>query len=316
MSDVGSDVPRSAEALYGLPPERFVAERNQLAKALAAKGDPDAAAVRKLARPSQLASALNRLSRARPERIGALLDAGARLRKGQRRALSGGGAEELRAAETAVRDAARALRNEATAALAEDGGKPPPASLLAGLELALRVAATGTEPDREALRRGLLTKEPERSGFGELTGLAAVSGAARAERGTGEREDGKAGKAERRKARRGEAERERGTAERERGTAERGKSAEREGQRAERERARAERAARVEQEAQERADARARQRAAAQARKDLAAGEAELRRRVRELEAADRRAAEARERRDEAERAVAEARTRLQGLEA
>jgi hypothetical protein len=309
MSDVGSEVPRAAEALYGLPPERFVAERNQLAKALAAKGDPDAAAVRKLARPSQLASALNRLSRARPERIGALLDAGARLRKGQRRALSGGGAEELRAAETAVRDAARALRNEATAALAEDGGKPPPASLLAGLELALRVAATGTEPDREALRRGLLTKEPERSGFGELTGLAAVSGAARAERGTGEREDGKAGKAERRKARRGEAERERGTAER-------GKSAEREGQRAERERARAERAARVEQEAQERADARARQRAAAQARKDLAAGEAELRRRVRELEAADRRAAEARERRDEAERAVAEARTRLQGLEA
>jgi hypothetical protein len=309
MSDVGSEVPRAAEALYGLPPERFVAERNQLAKALAAKGDPDAAAVRKLARPSQLASALNRLSRARPERIGALLDAGARLRKGQRRALSGGGAEELRAAETAVRDAARALRNEATAALAEDGGKPPPASLLAGLELALRVAATGTEPDREALRRGLLTKEPERSGFGELTGLAAVSGAARAERGTGEREDGKAGKAERRKARRGEAERERGTAER-------GKSAEREGQRAERERARAERAARVEQEAQERADARARQRAAAQARKDLAAGEAELRRRVRELEAADRRAAEARERRDEAERAVAEARTRLEGLEA
>jgi hypothetical protein len=309
MSDVGSEVPRAAEALYGLPPERFVAERNQLARALAAKGDPDAAAVRKLARPSQLASALNRLSRARPERIRALLDAGARLRKGQRRALSGGGAEELRAAETAVRDAARALRNEATAALAEDGGKPPPASLLAGLELALRVAATGTEPDREALRRGVLTKEPERSGFGELTGLAAVSGAARAERGTGEREDGKAGKAERRKARRGEAERERGTAER-------GKSAEREGQRAERERARAERAARVEQEAQERADARARQRAAAQARKDLAAGETELRRRVRELEAADRRAAEARERRDEAERAVAEARTRLQGLEA
>lgn len=58
-------VPAAAEALYALPPSRFVAERNALAKALAAKGDPAAAAVRKLARPTGLAWAMNRLARDR-----------------------------------------------------------------------------------------------------------------------------------------------------------------------------------------------------------------------------------------------------------
>lgn len=175
----GVDLPDAAKALYALPPSRFVAERNALAAALAARGDPAAAAVRKLARPVGLAWVLNRLARERRRDVEALADAGDLVRRGQRRALAGAGAQALREAEETLRDVARRLRAEAAPILAAEGREVPDATL-ARVELLLRVGATG--PAQGALRDGVLAREPapgeELSGFTVLAGGRGTSAAA------------------------------------------------------------------------------------------------------------------------------------------
>lgn len=166
------DLPPEAAALLAVPPSRFGAERAAAARALADRGDPAAAAVRKLRRPVGLAWVLNRLSRDHPRELRALLGAGDRLRAGQRRALSGQGAEALREAEGALRGAARALRLEADRLLAAEG-RPAPAATLARIELLLRVAATGAA--REPLAAATLAREPEVGDAG-LSGLTVLAG--------------------------------------------------------------------------------------------------------------------------------------------
>jgi hypothetical protein len=168
------DVPRVAEPLYGLPPSRFTAERNALAKALAARQDRAAETVRKLPRPVGLAWVLNRLAHERPRELAALVASGDRLRAGQRRALSGGGAGELRTAEDELRARARALRAEGERILAAEGRPASPTSL-ARLELLLRVAAPIPGAARDALVRGVLAREPEIAP-GELAGFAVLPG--------------------------------------------------------------------------------------------------------------------------------------------
>jgi hypothetical protein len=177
------DLPPEARELFALPPPRFTAERNALAAALAARGDPRAPRVRKLARPLGLAWVLNRLAREGPDEVQALLEAGDRLRAGQRRAVSGGGPEALREADAALRVAARALRLRAGALLAAEG-RPAPDALLARVELLLRLAATG--PDREPFREASLGREPA-APVDALSGFAVVAGGpdpAQAARGT------------------------------------------------------------------------------------------------------------------------------------
>lgn len=168
------DIPPAAEPLYSLPPTRFTAERNSLARALADRRDPAAAAVRKLPRPVGLAWVLNRLAQERPHEMAALVAAGDRLSSGQRRALSGAGADELRAAEDDLRGRARALRSEAERILAAEK-RPAQPAVLARLELLLRVAAPVAGPGRDALRRGVLVREPEIA-TGELAGFAVLAG--------------------------------------------------------------------------------------------------------------------------------------------
>jgi hypothetical protein len=166
------EIPPAAEALFALPPSRFAGERDALARTLAARGDPTAAAVRKLRRPVGLAWVLNRLAREHGPDVRALLEAGGRLRAGQRRALSGGGADELREAEGALRDRVRALGSEAARILAAEG-RPPAA--VARIELLLRELAPAAGPLREALQRGVLAHEPD-VGSGELSGFALLPG--------------------------------------------------------------------------------------------------------------------------------------------
>jgi hypothetical protein len=168
-------LPAGAEALLALAPDRFVAEREALAARLAERSDATGAAlVRRLRRPVGLAWLLNRLAQTRRDELDALLAAGDRLRAGQRRAIAGEGPEALREAEEAVRGAARALRTEAHRAMEEEGRRPDPAAL-ARLELLLRVVAGVTGEVREALRRGVLEREPEVAG-GDLSGLGVVPG--------------------------------------------------------------------------------------------------------------------------------------------
>jgi hypothetical protein len=156
----GMSLPDAARALLALPPDRFVEERDTLARALASRGDGAAAEVRKLRRPVGLAWVLNRLARERPGELEALLRAGDRLRRGHRRALAGKGAAELRAAEEELRGVARSLRLEAGRVLEGAGRSADPAAL-SRVELLLRLVAPAPGPERDALRRGDLQAEPE-----------------------------------------------------------------------------------------------------------------------------------------------------------
>jgi hypothetical protein len=166
------ELPEDARTLLALPPDRFVAERDALARSLAERGDRAAAEVRKLRRPLGLAWLLNRLARERRGDVEALLRAGDRLAQGHRRAMSGGGPGELRQAEDELRVRARALRGEAAKALEAAGKRTDPA-VLSRLELLLRLLAPAAGPDREAFRAGVLAVEP-RPASG-AAGLAAVT---------------------------------------------------------------------------------------------------------------------------------------------
>ena len=112
------------DRLFGLPLERFVAERDALAKALRADGRRDeAAAVKALAKPSVAAWAVNQAVRARPAEARALWAAGDALAGAQEDLLAGRGdalalrdaARGEQAARGALVDAARGLLNEAGA---------------------------------------------------------------------------------------------------------------------------------------------------------------------------------------------------------
>jgi hypothetical protein len=200
------DLPPEATALLAVPPARFAAEREALARALAGRGDPAAPAVRKLRRPVGLAWVLNRLTRDHPREVRGLLEAGDRLRAGQRRAVSGAGAGALRDADAAVRERARSLRLEAERLLAA-AGRPAAAATLARIELLLRVAASG--PAREALAAGTLAREPEVGDAG-LSGLTILAGGAAPVTRSAERREAPRGAQERvarqREAREGAAE--------------------------------------------------------------------------------------------------------------
>ena len=81
MGSHGND---RVDALYQLPLDQFIRERDALAKDLRADGDRDAAAgIKKLAKPSVGAWAVNQLWWQHPEEFAALIEAGDCLRKAQ-----------------------------------------------------------------------------------------------------------------------------------------------------------------------------------------------------------------------------------------
>src|SRR5512133_2017401 len=162
--------------LLATPPRRFVAARGAAAQALEEAGDPSAATVRKLRRPTGLAWVMNRLALDHGDDVDALLAAGDRVRAGQRRAMAGGGAEALRDAEGELRDRARTLRLAGAEVLKEEERSASPAAL-ARLELLLRTVATAPGPARDALRAARLEREPEIAS-GDLSGFAVVAGGA------------------------------------------------------------------------------------------------------------------------------------------
>ncbi|WP_243337232.1 hypothetical protein [Anaeromyxobacter soli] len=279
--------------LLATSPSRFTAERDALARALAERGDAaGAAALRKVRRPVGLAWVLNRVARERGHEIEALLEAGDRLRAGQRRALAGQGAAALREAEQELRTAARALRGRAAEVLASEGRPASPVAL-ARVELLLRVAATAPGGAREALRAGALQRDPEVAA-GDLSGLGLVAGGGAEAAGTAS--GGTAGTSRKARAAAPRASAPKATAA--------GSASGAEAQRAERaERARAERQARL----------RARALGAARERLEQAEGRAREARRAAEV--ALRRADEARARAEAAEAGAAARRAELEALE-
>jgi hypothetical protein len=150
-----------ASKLYALPPEEFVAARDEAARQARATGDRRlAAAIGKLRRPTVGAWAVNLLARERPELIGELLDLGDALRSAQRN-LRG---DDLRELSLQRRVVISTLAREAVGLARRDFHRDnlPVAEIQATLTAALADAETA-----ELVRAGQLTKTVEYGGFGE-----------------------------------------------------------------------------------------------------------------------------------------------------
>ncbi|MFL5793305.1 MAG: hypothetical protein ACJ77H_04735, partial [Actinomycetota bacterium] len=112
----------AGDGLFGLPPEEFVATRDEVARRLRREGDTEAARrVKALRRPSLSAWAVNQLARSQQQALEGLLVAGERLRAAHQAALAGEGAAELRAAAKDERDAVAGLVRSAMELLGEAG---------------------------------------------------------------------------------------------------------------------------------------------------------------------------------------------------
>jgi hypothetical protein len=162
---VAAPIPPAAAPLLALPPARFGAARDALARRLAEGHDPAAPAVRKVRRPVGLAWVLNRLARDHPREVDALLEAGDAVRSRTHAALAGRSGTDLRGADERLHAAARTLRLAAEQVVREEAARVAP-SALARLELLLRVAASGGRALRDAFRSGLLEREPEAADAG------------------------------------------------------------------------------------------------------------------------------------------------------
>ena len=158
--------------LYGLPLERFTAERNALARHLRREGRRDQAAeVAKLRRPSVAAWAVNQLVRTQKREIAALHRAGDALVSAQASLLGGGGdASSLREAAEAQRVAVDALVDRARGLL-DAGGVELSAARLEQVRETLQAAALDHEA-RAQVSAGCLERELRHIGLGSLEGAS------------------------------------------------------------------------------------------------------------------------------------------------
>jgi hypothetical protein len=162
---------REIDKLFALPLDEFTSSRNELARRLKKDGDTEASEqVAALQKPSVPVWTINQLVRQDKPSVKALLDAAAKLRKTQERALAGGRADDLRAAQADERQAIRELMPKAGAIL-EGAGRPASRAILERIRTTLSAAAL-TEPGRTALKSGRLTDELEASGFDAMAGIA------------------------------------------------------------------------------------------------------------------------------------------------
>ncbi len=150
------------DALYELPLGEFTAARNALAKSL--KGDPGAATVKSLTKPSVLAWAVNQLVWKDRSTFDRLIFAGRSLRASQIARLEGRG-READAAATAHRSALAAATTAAQRHAASAGLNAPSESLGRMLEALSLAAELPAKPGR-------FTDVVQPAGFEALMGLA------------------------------------------------------------------------------------------------------------------------------------------------
>lgn len=180
--------PDEADALYGLPLEEFVAQRDALAKRLRGEGRrEEAAAVKELAKPSVAAWGVNQAVRARAREARELWAAGDALAAAQAALLEGrGDAEALREAARAEQDARRPLV-EAARGLLTGRGRSLGDAVLERVDETLHAAAVdpGVRADVAA---GRAAHEARHVGLGPLVaadGPATRPSPARTRRGGG-----------------------------------------------------------------------------------------------------------------------------------
>jgi len=152
--------------LYGLPLERFTAERNELSKELGAAGRrDDAARVTAMRKPSLAAWAVNQLERTQGRAVAALFDAGDALERVQSDLLAGrGDAVALREASKRERASVAELVESARGMLSSEGHELSPA-MLARVSDTLHAAALD-EHARAEVEHGCLHRELRHIGLG------------------------------------------------------------------------------------------------------------------------------------------------------
>jgi hypothetical protein len=174
-------LPQDAIALFRTPPDRFVAERDALAKELRSAGrDDDAAAVKALRKPTATVWALNQLAEREPDALGALFEAGRALRAAQSEAIAGSSSNALVEAG-AERRAAVGRLTSATVAILDDGGHRGAAqtdAVAKALEAASVDADIGAELAAGTLEK--LPTAPSDMGLGGLPAMTALTGGAEA----------------------------------------------------------------------------------------------------------------------------------------
>jgi len=152
-------------ALYAVPPEDFVRERDALVRRLRASGERDAAErVCGLRRPSPALWAVNQLAKAEPGALAALTQAAEGLRSAQGRLLAGERDVELTNSAQAHRDAVGELAEAGRRLLAAEG-RPVTPSMVERIRRTLHSASL-LEEARGLLEQGRLTGEVPAGGFG------------------------------------------------------------------------------------------------------------------------------------------------------
>lgn len=186
---MADELDQQIDSLFGMPLDRFIPERDALAKRLRATGDREAAdRVKALRKPTVPAWALNQIARQDPRGVADVVELGSRLRDAQRRAISGGDAGPLREASEARRALVARLGRVAAEILQGTGtaSAPHEEEITSTLE-----AAAADEEAGERLRAGRLERPlrpPSSFGEGGLRVLEGGRRSSKAAEATAERE--------------------------------------------------------------------------------------------------------------------------------
>ena len=159
-----------ADELYALSPAEFTAARDDRARQARASGQRDeAAAIKKLARPTASAWLVNQLTRTAPNAIARLAAVGTALAEAQRNLVG----ERLRELSTERRQVINDLLSRAVE-IASQAGQPASAATMAEVRATLE-AALADAGARAAVQSGRLTKALAYAGLGEVDLSAAVA---------------------------------------------------------------------------------------------------------------------------------------------
>jgi len=159
-----------ADELYRLPPSEFTAARDERARVAKAAGRrEDAAAIKKLARPTTSAWLVNQLSREAPDGLARLFEVADALQEAQR-TLAG---DRLRELSAQRRQVVTELLPVAVA-VADRTGQPASPAVVEEVRATLEAAVADNDA-RDAVRSGRLTRALAYAGLGEVDLSAAIA---------------------------------------------------------------------------------------------------------------------------------------------
>lgn len=166
------DVEAALDELYAAPLDGFTSTRNAIAKRL---GGTEGARIKASKKPNIAAWGLNQLARRHAADVDDLLAVTDKLRRAQRRAMSGGKASDLRAA-TDERNKVAGRLTKLVEKILTDAGHAASASALSAVRDSF-VAAASDDAGADLLRKGRLTRELQPGAVIDVGGLVLVSDA-------------------------------------------------------------------------------------------------------------------------------------------